>query len=83
MIRSGQRRRGAGPSPGLLEDCADMPVHLFASLPLRLRAWELRENLTTADALFVSLAESVGRAAGHQRTAPSQTPCHRSVSVQP
>jgi predicted nucleic acid-binding protein len=43
-----------------VEDMADMPVQLFASLPLRSRAWELRENLTTADALFVSLAERLG-----------------------
>ena len=40
-----------------VEDMAGMPVHLFPSLPLRSRAWQLRENLTTADALFVSLAE--------------------------
>jgi predicted nucleic acid-binding protein len=29
-------------------------------LPLRDRAWELRENLTAADALFVALAERLG-----------------------
>ena len=43
-----------------VEDMAEMPVHLFPSLPLRFRAWELRENLSTADALFVSLAERLG-----------------------
>ncbi len=49
-----------GRASAAVEDMAEMPVHLFASLPLCSRAWELRENLTTADALFVSLAERLG-----------------------
>ncbi len=43
-----------------VEDMADLPVRLFPSLQLRSRAWELRENLTVADALFVALAEQLG-----------------------
>jgi predicted nucleic acid-binding protein len=42
---------------GAIDDLGDLPVELFGSLPLRGRAWELRENLTAADALFVALAE--------------------------
>jgi predicted nucleic acid-binding protein len=42
---------------GALEDLADLSIELFPSLPLRQRAWELRDNLTAADALFVALAE--------------------------
>jgi len=42
---------------GAIEDLGDLPVELFGALPLRARAWELRENLTAADALFVALAE--------------------------
>lgn len=38
-------------------DLGDLPVELFPSLPLRERAWSLRENLTVADALFIALAE--------------------------
>lgn len=38
-------------------DLGDLPIELFPSLPLRGRAWELRANLTAADALFVALAE--------------------------
>lgn len=45
---------------GAIEDLGDLPVELFASLPFRERAWELRENLTVADALFVALAERLG-----------------------
>ncbi len=42
---------------GAIDDLGDLPIELFATLPLRRRAWELRENLTAADALFVALAE--------------------------
>jgi predicted nucleic acid-binding protein len=42
-----------------VEDIAALPVRLFSSLPLRSRAWQLRENLTVADALFVALAEEL------------------------
>jgi predicted nucleic acid-binding protein len=42
---------------GALEDLADLSVELFPCLPLRQRAWELRENFTAADAFFVALAE--------------------------
>jgi predicted nucleic acid-binding protein len=38
-------------------DLGDLPVSLFPALPLRSRAWELRSNLTAADAIFVALAE--------------------------
>jgi predicted nucleic acid-binding protein len=43
-----------------IEDLGDFAVELFPTLPLRERAWELRENLTAADALFVALAERLG-----------------------
>lgn len=43
-----------------VEDLGDFPVRLFPCLPLRRRAWELRENLSTGDALFVALAEQLG-----------------------
>jgi predicted nucleic acid-binding protein len=42
---------------GAVDDLVDVPLELFASLPLRERAWELKDNLSTADALFVALAE--------------------------
>lgn len=42
-----------------VDDLGDLPVELFGSLPLRRRAWELRANLTVADALFVALAEQL------------------------
>lgn len=42
-----------------IADLGDLPIELFPSMPLRSRAWSLRSNLTAADALFVSLAESL------------------------
>lgn len=45
---------------GAVEDLGDLPIALFPSLPLRGRAWALRDNLTAADALFVALAEQLG-----------------------
>jgi predicted nucleic acid-binding protein len=44
---------------GAVEDLADLPLALFASMPLRERAWALRRNLTAADALFAALAEAL------------------------
>lgn len=45
---------------GAVEDLGDLPVELFPSLALRERAWELRESMTAADALFVALADRLG-----------------------
>jgi predicted nucleic acid-binding protein len=44
---------------GAVDDLGDMPVELFPCLPLCARAWDLRRNLTAADALFVALAEQL------------------------
>jgi predicted nucleic acid-binding protein len=40
-----------------VDDLGDFPLELFPSMTLRGRAFELRDSLTTADALFVALAE--------------------------
>lgn len=40
-------------------DLGDVPLALFPALPLRGRVWELRDNLSAADALFVGLAEQL------------------------
>jgi len=50
----------AGRAKGAISDLGDLSLDLFGSLPLRERAWELRENLTAADGLFVALAERLG-----------------------
>jgi predicted nucleic acid-binding protein len=45
---------------GLLEDFGDLAIDLFPAMPLRQRAFELRDRLTAADGLFVALAEALG-----------------------
>ncbi len=42
-----------------VHDLGDLSIDLFATLPLRARAWELRDDMTAADALFVALAEAL------------------------
>ena len=50
---------GAERATAAITDLADLSVALFATLPLSPRAWELRANLSAADALFVALAEAL------------------------
>jgi predicted nucleic acid-binding protein len=47
----------AARAAGAVEDLGELPIELFPCTPLRRRAWSLRDNLTTADALFVALTE--------------------------
>lgn len=44
---------------GAVQDLGALAVELVPPLPLAGRAWELRSNLTAADALFVALAEAL------------------------
>lgn len=61
LRREVQRGELAGArADGAVEDIGDLPVDLFPGLPLRARAWELRQNLTVADAIFAALAERLG-----------------------
>jgi len=58
-LRRLARRRGtsAGRAGKAVEDLGAMRVDLFPTIHLRRRAWELRENVATADAMFLALAE--------------------------
>jgi predicted nucleic acid-binding protein len=61
VLRRDTHRRllAEGRARAAVDDLGDLPLELFPSLPLRGRAWDLRRNLTAADALFVSLAEQL------------------------
>jgi predicted nucleic acid-binding protein len=48
-----------GRAQAALADLGDMRLRLYPSLILRDRAWQLRDNLTAADALYVALAEQL------------------------
>jgi predicted nucleic acid-binding protein len=52
-----QQRMNPGRAKSAIEDLGDLPLEIFPALPLRARAWDLRDNLTAADAFFVALAE--------------------------
>lgn len=43
-----------------LADLATLPLRRVSHLPLLPRLWELRDNLTTYDAVYVALAEVLG-----------------------
>lgn len=45
---------------GALDDLESFGVERYPHGPFLERAWELRENLTAGDALFVGLAEALG-----------------------
>ena len=59
VLRRDVRRGVLAPdrARGAIDDLGDLSVELFGTLPFRDRAWELRDNFTVADALFVALAE--------------------------
>ena len=42
-----------------LQDLLDLRVHRYPHLPFLRRVWELRDNLTAYDALYVALAETL------------------------
>jgi predicted nucleic acid-binding protein len=48
-----------GRAAAAVEDLGDFRVDLFPSMLLRNRAWQLRENMGVADALFIALAEQL------------------------
>jgi len=53
-------RVSGGRAGAAVEDLGDLAVELFPSVIVRWRVWELRNNLTAADAIFVALAEQLG-----------------------
>jgi predicted nucleic acid-binding protein len=65
-----------------VEDLGDLSVELFPSMPLRRRAWALRSNLTSADALFAALAEQLDEPLATKDTAlAAEIAKHANVTV--
>jgi len=58
-VRHGQI--GASAAAGALDDLIAMPLRRVRHRELVPRAWELRENVSFYDALYVSLAELLGQ----------------------
>jgi predicted nucleic acid-binding protein len=45
---------------GAINDLADLQMDIYPTLPLRQRAWDMRQNVTAGDGLFIALAERLG-----------------------
>lgn len=41
-------------------DLLDLPMTVYPTAPLLLRSWQLRDNLTTYDACYIALTETLG-----------------------
>lgn len=61
VLRNAVRRGDISADTGALahHDLLEVEVKLFDYRPVASRVWELRENLTTYDAWYVALAESL------------------------
>lgn len=57
LVRSGEV--SATRAAEAIEDLSDLDLHRHAHLNLLTRAWQLRENVTAYDAMYVALAESL------------------------
>lgn len=65
-----------------IEDLGDLPLEVFPTLPLRVRAWELRDNLTAVDAFFVALAERLDEPlATKDRRLAAAAPQHTNIEI--
>lgn len=49
----------AGPAERAVADLLELPVAVYPTGPLLSRCWELRDNLTTYDACYAALAETL------------------------
>jgi predicted nucleic acid-binding protein len=84
VFRRHARRGAIRPerATGAIEDLGDLPLEIFPTLPLRGRAWELRDNFTAADALFVALAERLAEPlATKDRALAASARRHASIRV--
>ena len=61
---------------GAMEDLMDLPLISYPTLPLMPRAFELRANVTTYDACYIALAETLecDLVTGDQRLAQTTGP---------
>lgn len=57
LVRSGEV--SASRAAGAIEDLSDLDLHRHAHLNLLTRAWQIRENVTAYDAMYVALAEAL------------------------
>ena len=83
LRRDVQRKElSADRAAAAIADLGDLALDLFPTLALRHRAWELRENMSSADALFVALAELLDESlATKDRGLAAAAESHANVAV--
>lgn len=57
LVRTGEV--SADRAAEAIADLADLDLHRHAHLDLLTRAWKLRENITSYDAMYIALAEAL------------------------
>lgn len=60
-----------------IDDLSDLDLHRHAHLTLLTRAWQLRENVTAYDAMYVALAEALDATMITCDSPLANTPGHR------
>ena len=58
LVRSGEVT--AARAADAIADLVDLDLHRHAHLDLLARTWQLRENVTAYDAVYIALAEALG-----------------------
>ena len=75
LVRSGEV--SATRAAEVIEDLGDIDLHRHAHLSLLTRAWQLRENVTAYDAMYVALAEALDATMITCDSPLAKTPGHR------
>lgn len=75
LVRSGEV--SATRAAEAIEDLSDLDLHRHAHLTLLTRAWQLREDVTAYDAMYVALAEALDAAMITCDSPLAKAPGHR------
>ena len=75
LVRAGEV--SAARAAEAIEDLNDFDLHRHAHLTLLTRAWQLRENVTAYDAMYVALAEALDATMITCDEPLAKTPGHR------
>ena len=75
LVRSGELT--AARAAEAIADLGDLDLHRHAHLDLLTRAWQLRENITAYDAMYMALAEALDATVITCDVPLTKTPGHR------
>ena len=75
LVRSGEVT--AARAAEAIADLGDLDLHRHAHLDLLTRAWQLRENITAYDAMYMALAEALDATVITCDVPLTKTPGHR------